>query len=498
MEKKVNIGLEIHLQLATKSKMFCSCPNIASLTDEITYQPNTMVCPICLGHPGTLPTLNEKAVEMALLLGLALNGKIQKKSYFERKNYFYPDLPKGYQISQKRAPLIKEAFLEIFKNSKLETSKIRIREIHLEEDTAKLYHLEDKTLIDFNRAGVPLLELVTEPDLHSAREAKEFCQELQRIVRTLGISQANMEKGEMRCEVNISISSNKKLGIKVEIKNLNSFKALERAIEYEIKRQTKIIESGKKVIQETRGWDEKKQKTVEQRVKEEEEDYRYFPEPDLPPLEISDDLIERLKRQLPELPLVKRKRFIKKYGFSYFYAKILTENNQLSDFVEKVMVLIEKKLKETIEEEDLEIKKKKIAKKIGDWLTRFFGLEKKFGGKFLEKIAPENFASFISFLFIERQIPSPKIAQEILKKMYKTGKSVETIISEESYEELSDEEELKNIIIMILENYPEAVADYKKGKKTAIKYLIGQVMTATKGKADPKMVEKILKKFLSK
>ncbi len=488
MKYKANIGLEIHLQLATKSKMFCYCEN-----PKFDAAPNSSVCPICLAHPGTLPILNEKAVKMALFLGLALNGEIQKKNYFERKNYFYPDLPKGYQISQKRMPLVKNAFLEI--NGR----RIRIREIHLEEDTAKLYHFSDKTLIDFNRAGVPLLELVTEPDIHSAREAKEFCRELQRIVRTLGISEANMEKGEMRCEVNISLSVNNfpSLGVRVEIKNLNSFRAVERAIEYEIKRQTKILESGGKIIQETRGWDEKIQKTVEQRIKEEVEDYRYFPEPDLPPLEISDDLIKELRSQLPELPSAKRKRFIEVYGFPPLYAKMLTEEKDLSDYVEKVMSLLEEKLKEVIEgDEVLENEKKKLAKKVGDWLTRLFGLETTLGGKFLEKIKPEDFSDFIYLFLIEKRIVSNKFAQDILKKMYETGESPEAILSQEKLEEITDEEEIKNAVSLVLENYPEAVADYKKGKKNAINYLVGQVMLATKGRANPKIVEKILKKFL--
>ena len=488
MDYKVNIGLEIHLQLATRTKMFCPCEN-----PKFDAPVNSSICPICLGHPGTLPTLNERAIEMALFLGLALNGEIQKKSYFERKNYFYPDLPKGYQISQKKAPLVKNAFLEIGDR------RIKIKEIHLEEDTAKLYHFSDKVLIDFNRAGVPLLELVTEPDLYSAREAKEFCQELQKIARALEISEASMEKGGMRCEINISLHPNNSdiLGVKVEIKNLNSFRAVERAIEYEIRRQKKILDDGGLIIQETRGWDETKQKTVEQRIKEEAEDYRYFPEPDLPPLEISDDLIKKLKSKLPELPIAKRKRFVNEYGFSTVYAKMLTEKKELSYFVEKVMKLLEEKLKEVLEnEEELENEKRKIAKKVGDWITRLFGLETTLGGKFLEKITPENFASFISSLFIEKQISSNKIAQDILKKMYQSGQSVEDILSEESLEEMGDEEEIKDAINLVLENYPEAVADYKKGKNNAIKYLIGQTMAATKGRANPKMIEKMLKDFL--
>jgi len=490
MNYKVKIGLEIHLQLATKTKMFCSCKN-----PSINDLANTCVCPICLAHPGTLPSLNQEALKMALKFGLSLNGEINKKFYFERKNYFYPDLPKGYQISQKRIPLIKNAFLLIG------SKKIKIREIHLEEDTAKLYHFNDKSLIDFNRAGVPLLEIVTEPEIESAKEAKEFCQEIQKLARYLEISNADMEKGELRCEVNISLNEitdkNMVIGTRVEIKNLNSFRAVERAIEYEIKRQEKILKEGKKIIQETRGWDEKKQKTIEQRIKEEAEDYRYFPEPDLPIFEINDLEIEEIKKSLPELPFEKRKKFIEKYKFSPLYAKILTEKKENSEFVEKVMEILEKKLNEVLEEEEKEKGKKILAKKVGDWMSKVFGLQTKFGGNFLERITPENFASFLSLFLIERKIQSSKIAYNILEKIYQTKKSVEEIISQEEIEEITDEEKLKEIISLVLENYPEVVSDYKKGKKTAINYLIGQVMKSTKGKASPKIVEKLLKRFLN-
>ena len=481
MSYKPKIGLEIHLQLATKTKMFCPCKN-PSLSDPA----NSCICPICLAHPGTLPSLNKEALKMALKFGLSLNGEIAKRFYFERKNYFYPDLPKGYQISQKATPLIKNAFLPI------DSKKIKIREIHLEEDTAKLYHFKDKVLIDFNRAGVPLLEIVTEPEIESAKEAKEFCQEIQKLARYLKISEADMEKGEMRCEVNISLEG----GGRVEIKNLNSFRAVERAIEYEIKRQTKILKEGKKVIQETRGWDEEKQKTIEQRIKEEAEDYRYFPEPDLPIFELKESEIKEIKNSLPELPFQKKRKFIEKYKFSHLYAKILTENKEISEFVEKVIDSLNEKIKEVLEEES-EISKKILAKKVGDWMSKLFGLQTKYSESFLEKITPENFTSFLSLFLIERKIQSSKIAQEVLEKMYKTGKSPEEIISQEKIEELTDEEELKEIILTTLENYPEVVSDYKRGKKNAINYLIGQVMKATKGRANPKIVEKIFKKFLN-
>lgn len=284
MNYRPKIGLEIHIELKTKTKMFCSCKN-----DPNQVQPNINICPICMGHPGTLPVINKKAVELVIKTGLALNCKIQKETFFERKNYFYPDLPKGYQISQYQVPLCKDGYLEIKKDDTWEeTKKIRIRRIHLEEDTGKLLHSEgmDYSLVDFNRAGVPLMELVTEPDISSAKEAANFARELQLILRYLKVSNADMEKGQMRVEVNISLSKTDKAGTKVEIKNLNSIKSVEKSIEFEIKRQTKLLDKGEKIIQETRGWHDIKQETFSQREKEESHDYRYFPEPDLPPLRL--------------------------------------------------------------------------------------------------------------------------------------------------------------------------------------------------------------------
>jgi len=327
------IGLEIHVELKTHSKMFCSCKN-----DSQEKEPNVNICPICLGHPGTLPVINKEAVRKVIKTGIALNCKIAPWSFFERKNYFYPDLPKGYQISQYANPLCKEGFLIIPSNNK----KIRIRRIHLEEDTAKLIHPEGQnySLLDFNRAGIPLMELVTEPDMESAKEAKEFARELQLILRYLEVSDADMEKGQMRVEANVSLSQipnlkSQSLGTKVEIKNLNSFKAVERAIEYEIKRQKEILEGGGGVIQETRGWDEKKGVTFPQREKEEAHDYRYFPEPDLPPMEFNKDFILDVKNQLPELPFEKRERFQQEYNLSSKIIEILISNKDLSEYFEK-------------------------------------------------------------------------------------------------------------------------------------------------------------------
>jgi len=321
------IGLEIHAELKTKTKMFCSC-----LNDPEEKRPNINICPICLGHPGTLPVINEEAVKKVIKVGLALNCEISKHSFFERKNYFYPDLPKGYQISQYQVPLCKNGFLEI------DGRKIRIRRVHLEEDTGRLLHQKNYSLVDFNRAGVPLMELVTEPDIKSAKEARKFAQELQLILKYLGVSDADMEKGQMRTEANVSLSKKEnELGTKVEIKNLNSFKAVEEAIEYEIARQTEILKNKKKVIQETRGWDDVKKQTFSQREKEEAKDYRYFPEPDLPPLEITPEMIASIRAEIPELPQQRRERFKKEYQLDEKSIEIFVQQKELGEFFEKVI-----------------------------------------------------------------------------------------------------------------------------------------------------------------
>ena len=480
MSHKPTIGLEIHVELKTKSKMFCSC-----LNDPDEKKPNTNVCPICMGHPGTLPTINREAVKKVIETGLAFSCQIPENSQFDRKNYFYPDLPKGYQISQLYQPFCKDGFLEV------EGKKIRIREVHLEEDTGRLVHPAgaDYSLIDFNRAGVPLMELATEPDISSVLEARKFAQELQLIVRYLGVSFADMEKGQMRVEANVSVSKNSKLGTKVEIKNLNSFRAVEKGIEYEIKRQNEILESGEKVVQETRGWDDIKGKTFSQREKEEAHDYRYFPEPDLPPLFHSKESVREIKARVPELPQQKRERLAREYELDEKSAEIFTNNKILGEYFEKVI----SELPSGLSQENL-FKSIRLAKNY--IITDLQGLLKGVpvtSNKFL--ITPENLAEFIS-LISEGKISS-KIAKMVLSEMFKTGADPSHIIEEKELDQITDTSEIENIIKEVISKNPKAVEDYQKGKENAFQFLIGQIMAKTKNKANPQIVGDILNKTLT-
>jgi len=494
MEYKTIIGLEIHVELKTNSKMFCCCKN-----DSDEKRANLNVCPVCMGHPGTLPVINEEAVRKTIKTGLALNCKISEASKFDRKNYFYPDLPKGYQISQYDMPLCKEGFLQI------DDKKIRIRRIHLEEDTGRLLHPEGEnySLVDFNRAGIPLMELVTEPDISSAQEARKFAEELRQILRYLDVSPAAMEKGQMRVEANVSIVPQKnniksKLGTKVEIKNLNSFRSVEKAIEYEIERQKEILDSGGKVSQETRGWDETKEKTFSQREKEQAHDYRYFPEPDLPTLCFSKDFIEKIKYEIPELPYQKRKRFVKEYGLDKKAVDVFVQNKELGEYFEKVMSELRNWLKEI--EEKKEVKEGefiRLAKVVSNYiLTELQALLKK---RVLDEdktypITPENFAEFIVLIY-EGKISS-KIAKRVLLSMFKTGSDPSHIIEQEGLFQIGDIGEIEKVVKKVIEENPQAVQDYKSGKETALQFLMGQTMKETKGRADPKTTIKLLKKLL--
>jgi len=482
MEYKPTIGLEIHAELKTNSKMFCSCKN-----DPDEKRPNYNVCPICMAHPGTLPVANQEAIKNVIKTGLALNCAVSRNSKFDRKNYFYPDLPKGYQISQYDMPLCEKGFLEI------EGHKIRITRIHLEEDTGRLAHPEgaDYSLVDYNRAGLPLMELVTEPDITSGREARLFAEELQMIFKYLGVSSADMEKGQMRVEVNISISKDKKLGTKVEIKNLNSFKVVEKAVDFEIARQTEALENGEKIVQETRGWHDKKEITFSQREKEEAHDYRYFPEPDLPPLHFKEEFIEEIKGTIPELPEQKRLRFAKEYGLDKNAIEIFVVSKDLSEYFEKVVSEFDEWLKsENISGSE------KLYKLVANYLiSDIQGLLK--GKEFIEtefKITPENFAEFIKMIFKEEI--SSKVAKMVLLDMFNTGADPSQIVKDNNLGQMTDDSALEKIIKEVIEKNPKPVADYKSGKQNALQFLAGQVMAKTRGTAKPDKVHEMLNKLL--
>lgn len=427
------IGLEVHIELKTKSKMFCSCS-----ADYFGHEPNTHVCPVCFGLPGALPVINKQAVEWTVKAGLALGCQAPLFSKFDRKNYFYPDLPKGYQISQYDLPLTQKG--KVILEGK---RKIGIRRVHLEEDTAKMVHFKKTTLLDFNRSGVPLMEIVTEPDIHSPQEAKSFLKKLQQIIRYLDISDCDMEKGSMRCEANISITKTKQLPeYKIEIKNLNSFRFTEKALAYEIERQKKLLKAGKKPPQETRGWDEVRQVTLPQRVKEGAADYRYFPEPDLPPIRWAKTEIQELREQLPELPDGKEVRFQKKYGLTPYQARILISNQEKADYFEEAVKVGKKHQLTAIKLANVIINKRVNIK----------------------QLLPAELVGIL----VKRKA-TPKL----------TGKELEKIVSQ------------------ILKKNPRAVTDFQQGKAIAVEFLVGQVMRESKGRANPNQAREIIQKLLA-
>ncbi len=473
------IGLEIHAELKTKTKMFCD-----SLNDPDEKHPNLNICPICMAFPGTLPVINEEAVKKVILTGLALHCQIARQTNFDRKNYFYPDLPKGYQISQYERPLCAGGQLEVG------GKKVRITRIHLEEDTGRLQHdtRGDHSLIDFNRAGVPLMEMVTEPDLTTGEEVKEFAEKFRLILRYLGVSDADMEKGQMRVEVNISVKKKgeREFGTKVEIKNLNSIRSAALAVDYEIERQVSMLEDGHRVVQETRGWDEFKQSTFSQRLKETAKDYRYFPEPDLPVLNFDENYIESIKAQLPELPEQRRKRFKKEYGLNDSQVEVFTIAKHLGDYFEKVASELGK--------ED-----QKIYTLAANYIiTEFPPL---FNMKGLEigeiegiKISPEAFAELMTMIFHQKL--SSTAAKVVLKEIAETGRHPEAIVKEKNLGQVSDSGELQKIAEEIVLENPGPVSDYKKGKIESLKFLIGKMMAKTKGQANPQIAAELLEKLL--
>lgn len=477
MEYEPIIGLEVHAQLLTKSKIFCSC------STAFGEEPNTLVCPVCTGQPGSLPVLNRKAVEFAIKLGLATNCRIASFSLFARKNYFYPDLPKGYQISMYEYPLAENGFIEI--NSDGEKRRIRIIRIHMEEDAGKLKHgetqeTEQYSYVDFNRTGVPLLEIVSGPDIRSPKEAGEYLRKLRAILQYLEISSGNMEEGSFRCDANVSVrpKGQKDFGIRTEIKNMNSFKHVEKALEYEIKRQISILEDGEEVIQETRLWDANQGITVSMRGKEEAHDYRYFPDPDLVPLKIDEKWIEEIKGTLPELPDDKKRRFIETYGIPEYDAEILTSTKALADYFEQCVRIFPE------------------AKQISNWIMSELLRELKRDEREIEQcpVTPKHLAGMLSM--IKNGTISGKIAKVVFEEMYKTGQAPEKIVKDKGWFQILDQNEIESTVERVLDAYSQQVEEYKKGKEKIFGFFIGEVMKQTEGKANPKLVNKILKKRL--
>ncbi len=473
MEYEAVIGLEIHVQMDTKTKMFCSCPV------EFGAEPNTNVCPVCLGMPGSLPVVNRRAVEFAVRASLALNCEVHTESIFARKNYFYPDLPKGYQISQYERPLATNGWVEIELPSG-EKKRIRIRRLHIEEDAGKNIHEGSKSFVDLNRAGTPLMEIVTEPDIRSAEEARIFLEALRNIMRYTGVSKADMEKGQLRCDINVSVrpKGSDKLGTRTEIKNVNSFRFVQKAIEYEVERQIRVLEEGGEIVQETRTFDPATGKTYPMRSKEEAEDYRYFPDPDLLPLVVKEGWVEEIRKNMPELPHQRLERLLSQYGISEYEAKIFVQHKELGDFFEEA------------------VKKFNEPKMIANWLLNdLLGLlnDKQIP---LEEspVSPEKLAELVKL--IKENVISTKIGKEVIKEMVETGKSASQIVEEKGLKQITDEGKIRKIVEEVVSRFPSEVERFRHGEEKLIGFFVGQVMRETKGKANPKLVNQILREVL--
>ena len=486
------IGLEVHAELATNSKMFCAC----AVVDNTVAAPNTAVCPVCSGMPGTLPVVNQKAVEFGIRVALALGCTVNPISVFARKNYFYPDLPKGYQISQYEQPLAENGRLVIQTSNGEPLRVIRIRRVHLEEDTGKLTHIEGGSLLDLNRAGVPLLEIVSEPDIRSAEEAVAYGEALRHILRYLEVNSGDMEKGVIRFEANVSVrpvladypfdfaqdKQSAPLGTRTEVKNLNSFRALERAIVFEIERQSKILSEGGTVEQETLGWNEASERTYSQRSKEDAHDYRYFPEPDLPPLKVDEAWLARVRTELPELPRAKFQRFVSEYGLSDLDAARLVEEKTTADYFEQA----------------IENRKSKIVnpKLLANWmLGEMFGLMKTRGETADRlKVRPEALADLVG-LVAGGEI-NQATGRTVLAEMFESGKSAGEIVAAKGLKQVSDAGFIAEIVRQTLEEDPDAAESYRSGKETALNWLFGQVMKKAAGKANPQVVRGELERQL--
>jgi aspartyl-tRNA(Asn)/glutamyl-tRNA(Gln) amidotransferase subunit B len=474
MEQEVVIGLEVHVELCTKTKIFCGC------STNFGAEPNANTCPVCLGMPGVLPVFNRRVLEYAVKAGLALNCEIAEFSKFDRKNYFYPDSPKAYQISQYDLPICIGGYVDIETKSG-GARRIRLNRIHMEEDAGKLIHAEGgASWVDFNRTGVPLLEIVTEPDLRSAEEAKEFLTRLKAIIQYIGISDVKMEEGSLRCDANISLRpvGSEKLGTKAEIKNMNSFRSVQRGLEYEILRQREAIEFGETIVQETRRWDEVKGVTYSMRSKEEAHDYRYFPDPDLVPIKVEASWVEEIRATLPELPDQRRNRLMEKWELSSYDAGVITASKAMADYFDQVIAIYPQ------------------AKIVSNWLQGDFSYTLNEKNQEIENclVKPGMLAEMLQL--IEQGVISGKIAKTVFEEMYQTGKAPKVIVADKGLVQISDAAELTGIVDGVLKNCQQSIEDYRAGKEKALAAIVGQVMKATKGKANPQVVNELIIKRL--
>ncbi|MCX5694463.1 MAG: Asp-tRNA(Asn)/Glu-tRNA(Gln) amidotransferase subunit GatB [Candidatus Omnitrophica bacterium] len=475
MKYQTVIGLEVHLQLNTKTKAFCGC------STDFGKAPNSNVCPVCLGFPGSLPVYNREALNSAIKLALAFGCQIQEHTKFDRKNYFYPDLPKNYQISQYDLPLSRNGYLDIHVQD--QPKRIGITRVHLEEDAGKLIHEANESLVDFNRTGIPLLEIVSEPDLNSPQEAFDYLTSLKNIIGYLDVSDCDMEKGSLRCDANISLrlQGAKELGVKAELKNMNSFKGVKDALTFEVERQTQLLETGEQMVQETRLWDVEKGVTVAMRTKEGAKDYRYFPDPDLTVFIIDQSLISRIKKELPELPQEKVARFVKEYGLSEYDAKILTCTKKNAEFAEKC----------------IQVYPGKDKKEIVNWLIGPLLSEANLRKIELYELKI-NIKELINLLgFVQRQEISYLSAKIVLNQLIDSQKSTHDLIREGNLQQISNTDALTQIIETVIQENAKSVSDFKAGKTNALMYLVGQVMKKSSGKANPKVVGELIKGRLS-